>query len=177
MARNHLWRSVVLIALLSAIVTGPGCSESKSITLRIGSGHPAGPSVYVTQMRDFFVPEVKRRIAEQTDYEINFVEGYGGSIAKVAETLEAVQAGFLDIGAYCVCFEPAKLFLHNFSFFVPFGPQDSEQAISIARKIYDKYPWLSEQLSMGYNQQLLALNGWDIYHLGTVEPWDTIAEL
>lgn len=167
--------------MLTAIVFGlsslHGCTESKTITLRIGTGHPAGPAVYATQIRDFFVPEVQRRVAEETNYEINFVEGYGGSIAKVAETLEAVQDGILDLGAYCVCFEPAKLFLHNFAYFVPFGPQNSEQAISIARKVYDKHPWLEAQLKDGYNQKLLALNGWDNYHLGTIDPWDTIEDL
>lgn len=168
---------VVLTAVVFVMLSIHGCSESKTITLRIGTGHPAGPAVYATQIRDFFVPEVTRRVTEETNYEINFVEGYGGSIAKVAETLEAVQDGILDIGAYCVCFEPAKLFLHNFSYFVPFGPQSSEQAISIARNVYDKHPWLEAQLKNGYKQQLLALNGWDNYHLGTIEPWDTVNDL
>ena len=167
--------AITALVLLSLIATG--CSESNTITLRIGAGHPAGPAVYATQMRDFFVPEVTRRIAAETDYEVNFIEGYGGSIAKVAETLEAVESGILDIGAYCVCFEPSKLFLHNFSYFVPFGPRDSEQAIQVARRIYDTHPWLHEQLSKKYQQELLALNGWDNYHLGTVMPWDSIEEL
>ena len=127
--------------------------------------------------RDFFVPEVKRRVAEETDYQVSFVEGYGGSIAKVAETLEAVQDGILDLGAYCVCFEPAKLFLHNFAYFVPFGPQNAEQAISVARTVYDKHPWLEAQLSDNYGQELVALNGWDNYHLGTIDPWNSVGDL
>lgn len=165
------------IVCMTLTLTLLACSESKKITLRIGTGHPAGPAVYATQIRDFFVPEVRRRVAEETNYEINFVEGYGGSIAKVSDTLEAIQDGILDIGAYCVCFEPAKLFLHNFSYFVPFGPQNSELAISIARSVYDKHPWLSAQFTDNYNQQLLALNGWDNYHLGTIEAWNTIDDL
>ncbi|MFQ6006616.1 MAG: TRAP transporter substrate-binding protein DctP, partial [Woeseia sp.] len=28
-----------------------------------------------------------------------------------------------------------------------------------------------------YKQQLVALNGWDNYHLGTVDPWDSIGDL
>ena len=163
------------LLLLSSIVSG--CSESSTLSLRIGAGHPAGPAVYATQMRDFFVPEVTRRVAAETEYEIKFIEGYGGSIAKVSETLEAVESGILDIGAYCVCAEPSKLFLHNFSYFVPFGPRDSARAIQIARKIYDKHPWLQEQLSQNHKQELLALNGWDNYHLGTVMPWESIDEL
>lgn len=177
MTRNGLLKSVALLAALMGIITLPGCSDSNSLTLRIGAGHPAGPAVYATQMRDFFVPEVKRRVAAETDYKINFVEGYGGSIAKVAETLEAVQNGILDIGGYCVCFEPAKLFLHNFSYYVPFGPQDSEQAIQVARNVYEKHPWLKDQLTELYGQQLLAINGWDNYHLGTTKPWNSIDDL
>lgn len=172
---TNFLRWLAAMIFLSGLVSG--CSESKTITLRIGTGHPAGPAVYATQLRDFFVPEVVRRVNERTAYQIKFVEGYGGSIAKVAETLEAVQNGILDIGAYCVCFEPAKLFLHNFSYYVPFGPQDSVQAIQVARKVYDTHPWLQQQLSKNYSQQLLALNGWDNYHLGTVDPWDRIEDL
>lgn len=163
--------------LLILMQLGCGAVDSKSYTLRIGSGHPAGPAVYATQLRDFFVPEVERRIAEETNYKLKFVEGYGGSIASPSETLEAVQSGILDIGAYCTCFEPSKLFLHNFMYFTPFGPQDSTQSVSIARRVYNAHPWLSDQLNQQYKQQLLALNGWDNYHLGTVEPWETIEDL
>lgn len=173
-------RGLSKFVLVAALLLGPvACGEgdsTKTITLRIGAGHPAGPAVYTTVMRDYFVPEVRRRVAAETDYEINFIEGYAGSIAKVAETLEAVQQGILDIGGYCVCFEPAKLFLHNFPYYVPFGPQESDRAIRAARRVYDRHPWLKEQFGL-YGQELLALNGWDNYHLGTTEPWDTVADL
>lgn len=173
---HSVWRSG-LIAILSLLLFGCSDGDSKTYTLRIGAGHPSGPTVYVTQLHEYFVPEVVRRVEAETDYEIQFVEGYGGSIAKVAETLESVQSGILDIGAYCVCFEPSKLFLHNFMYFVPFGPQDSVQSVSTARAIYDQHPWLEQQLIRKYGQRLLALNGWDNYHLGTVNAWDTVEDL
>lgn len=177
MARRTAWLNAALVLGLAASQILPAPAQAERYTLRIGSGHPAAPSVYATMMHDMFVPEVVRRVAEETDHEIRFVEGYGGAIAKVAETLEAVQAGILDIGGYCVCFEPAKLFLHNFSYFVPFGPTDAEQAIAIAREVYDENPWLVETFSTRYGQRLLALNGWDNYHLGTVSPWRSIDDL
>ena len=167
------------ITALCAIAFLMGCEirDPNTFTLRIGAGHPAGPAVYATEMRDYFVPEVERRVASETKYKVNFVEGYGGSIASPAETLEAVQSGILDIGGYCVCFEPSKLFLHNFMYFTPFGPKESVQSIAVARKIYEQHPWLEEQLNHDYRQRLLALNGWDNYHLGTVQPWQSIADL
>jgi TRAP-type C4-dicarboxylate transport system substrate-binding protein len=161
-----------VIALASASV-----AMADTITLRIGSGHPNGPAVYVADTANFFVPEVKRRVAEETEHTIEFVEGYGGAIAGVAETLESVQNGILDIGSYCICFEPAKLFLHNFPYYAPFGPQDAEQGMKAVRAVYDEVPWLTEQFTSEYGQVLLGLHGWDNYHLGTTDPWDTVADL
>ena len=163
-------------AALALAAMGTAAS-AETFTLRIGSGHPNGPAVYVADTANFFVPEVKRRVAEETEHEIEFVEGYGGAIAGVAETLEAVQNGILDIGAYCICFEPAKLFLHNFPYYTPFGPQDSDQAMDAVRATYDAVPWLTEQFSSEYDQELLGLHGWDNYHLGTTDPWDTVEDL
>ncbi|MEM0906892.1 MAG: C4-dicarboxylate TRAP transporter substrate-binding protein [Pseudomonadota bacterium] len=162
-------------ALAAAMMTAPALADT--ITLRIGSGHPNGPAVYVADTSNFFVEEVKRRVAEETDHEIVFVEGYGGAIAGVAETLEAVQNGILDIGSYCMCFEPAKLFLHNFPYYAPFGPQDSEEQMRAVRAVYDAVPWLTEQFTERYGQILLGLHGWDNYHLGTTDPWDTVEDL
>ncbi len=166
-------------ALLSAtmLAVGAGAASAENFTLRIGSGHPNGPAVYVTDVAEYFVPEVVRRVAEETEHTVEFVEGYGGAIAGVAETLESVQNGILDIGAYCICFEPAKLFLHNFPYYAPFGPQDSAQQMSATRAVYDQIPWLTEQFTAEYDQVLLGLHGWDNYHLGTTDPWATVEDL
>ena len=83
----------VLGAALSMVAGG---ALADTFTLRIGAGHPNGPAVYVTDVAEFFVPEVTRRVAEETEHEVEFVEGYGGAIAGVAETLEAVENGILD---------------------------------------------------------------------------------
>lgn len=165
------------LAVAASLGLAGAAQADHTITLRIGAGHPSGPTVYVTDTAEFFVPEVKRRVSEETEHEIEFVEGYGGAIAGVAETLEAVQNGILDIGAYCFCFEPAKLFLHNFPYYAPFGPTDSAEAMAAVRKVYDQVPWLAEQFASQYGQELLGLHGWDNYHLGTTDPWETPADL
>lgn len=163
--------------LLGSGVAMPHAASAENFTLRVGSGHPSGPAVYVTLVEEFFVPEVTRRVAEETDHEVTFIEGYGGSIAGVAETLEAVQSGLLDIGAYCFCFEPSKLFLHNFPYYAPFGPQGSTTAMENARAVYDANPWLTEVFTSEYDQELLGLSGWDNYHLGTTMEWGEVSDL
>ncbi len=165
------------VVLSAAVALSSAPARAEQFTLRVGSGHPGGAIVYATGMRDFLVPELRRRVAEETDHELRIIEGYAGSIASVAETLEAVQVGLLDIGGYCTCFEPAKLFLHNFAYFVPFGPQEGESGVRIARQVYDAHPWLNDQLRENYGQFVLGLNGFDNYHLGTTMPWDSVDDL
>ncbi len=168
-------RTGLTAAALGALAAAPAAADT--FTLRIGSGHPSGPAVYVADVENFFVPEVERRVAEETEHTVQFVEGYGGAIAGVAETLESVENGILDIGAYCICFEPSKLFLHNFPYYAPFGPGDSVQQMEATRAVYDQVPWLTEQFPAEYGQVLLGLHGWDNYHLGTTDPWETVEDL
>lgn len=167
--------------LASAVLTGStlmaSAASADSFTFRIGSGHPKGPAPYVTTMSDFFVAEVKSRVAERTEHKVSFVEAYGGAIAGVADTLESVQQGILDFGGYCVCFEPSKLFLHNFPYYLAFGPQKSSDAIEAARMVYDENPWLEQVLQDDYGQVFLGLGVWDNYHLGTKDDWNSVEEL
>lgn len=172
---NKNARAIMAAALGLTVIAGT--AQADRFTFRIGSGHPKGPAPYVTTMSDFFVAEVKRRAAEETDHKVTFIESYGGGIAGVSETLEAVQQGLLDFGGYCVCFEPSNLYLHNFPYFEPFGPMASSDAISAVRIVYDENPWLSEVFEDEFDQQLLGLGAWDNYHLGTKEEWSTVADL
>ncbi|WP_353475883.1 C4-dicarboxylate TRAP transporter substrate-binding protein (plasmid) [Salipiger sp. H15] len=171
--------SRTLLAALLAVAAGSALStraEADSFTFRIGSGHPKGPAPYVTTMSDFFVTEVTRR-AQEKGHAVTFIESYGGGIAGVSETLEAVQQGLLDFGGYCVCFEPSNLFLHNFPYFEPFGPQSSSKAIEAVRMVYDQNPWLSSVFEDQFGQELLGLGAWDNYHLGTKMAWAEVADL
>ena len=170
-------RLPVLVAAAVLQLLAPGWASAEAFTLRVGSGHPAGPTVYVTVLRDYLVPELERRVAKETDHELRIIEGYGGSIASVVETLEAVQVGILDIGAFCTCFEPAKMFLHNFQYFAPFGPQEAQLGVRVARQVYDAHPWLSAHVEEKYGQTLIAINGFDNYHLGTSIAWQAVDDL
>ena len=90
----------------AAAIAFPGAASAASIqgddiTLRIGSGHP--PFItYVKWMKDFVVPEVKKRVEAGTKYKIKFNEHYAGTVVNVFDTLEGVQDGRLDIGGWGV---------------------------------------------------------------------------
>jgi C4-dicarboxylate-binding protein DctP len=171
-------RRAFLTALSASIlaVAGSGAAQAENIRLRIASGHPA-VNTYVNLMQNFFVPEVTKRVKEKTQHTVDFVEGYGGSMVKVADTLEGVQSGIIDIGGYCFCFEPSNLPLHAFQVMVPFGTMDPVTSVTMARRVYDKVPYMSNVFEEKFNQKLIALIADNGYNLGTNFEWKTVADL
>jgi TRAP-type C4-dicarboxylate transport system substrate-binding protein len=171
-----------LRALLSLIVAGAlacgatAASAQETIRLRIASGHPTA-NTYVQLLQDFFVPEVTKRVAARTKHKVEFVEGYGGSMVKVADTLEGVQSGIIDIGGYNFGFEPSNLPLHPFQVMLPFGTMSPVMSVKLARAVYDKVPYLSKVLEDKFNQTLVALIADNGYNLGTTFDWNTVADL
>jgi TRAP-type C4-dicarboxylate transport system substrate-binding protein len=171
-------RRTFLTALSASILAlaGTGVAQADNIKLRIASGHPA-VNTYVNLMQGFFVPEVTKRVKEKTKHTVDFVEGYGGSMVKVADTLEGVQSGIIDIGGYCFCFEPSNLPLHAFQVMVPFGTMDPVTSVTMARRVYDKVPYMSNVFEEKFNQKLIALIADNGYNLGTNFEWKTVADL
>ena len=127
MTIRTMLRVIAFVALAAASTTA---MAQEVIKLRIASGHPPA-NTYVALMQSFFVPEVTKRVAAKTKYKVEFVEGYGGAMVKVADTLEGVQSGIIDIGGYNFGFEPSNLPLHPFQVMLPFGtmePDDEPEA-------------------------------------------------
>jgi len=161
-------------ALAAAVFALPAYAED--IKLRIASGHPTA-NTYVHLMNTFYVPEVTKRVAAKTKHKVEFIEGYGGSIVKVADTLEGVQSGIIDVGGYCFCFEPSNLPLHAFQIMLPFGTMSPVRSVTLARSVYDRVPYMSKVFEDKYNQVLLGLIADNGYNLGTNFEWKRVSDL
>jgi TRAP-type C4-dicarboxylate transport system substrate-binding protein len=168
--------AVAALACVGIQAVGTQALAQETIKLRIASGHPP-VNTYVNLMQNFFVPEVTKRVAAKTKHKVEFVEGYGGAMVKVADTLEGVQSGIIDIGGYCFCFEPSNLPLHAFQVMLPFGTMDPTTSLKVARAVYDKVPYMSKVLEDKYKQKLIALIADNGYNLGTTFEWNTVADL
>ena len=114
-----------LAASVAAAVVVAGAAEAATYKLKIGAGHPP-VGLWVSTIRDVFVPKVTERVAKETGHKIEWTEAYGGTVCKLGECLEAVELGLLDIADVHVPTEPAKLIAHNFMFFAPFGTPDPQ---------------------------------------------------
>ena len=172
---------LVLSAAVAVSVAGisgfaASSADAQTITLRIATGHPPAV-VYAGQMKDYFQPELKKRVEERTKYKINWVEGYGGAMVKVSETLGGVRDGIVDIGGFCFCFEPSNLPLHAFQVMLPFGPIDPIDSLRVAQDVYAKVPYLSSVFEEKFNQKLLARITDASYNLGTNFEWKGLSDL
>jgi TRAP-type C4-dicarboxylate transport system substrate-binding protein len=167
--------ALVLVAGLSFGLAS-GVARADDFKLRIASGHPA-VNTYVNLMQNFFVPEVMKRVAARTKHKVEFIEGYGGSMVKVADTLEGVQSGIIDIGGFCFCFEPSNLPLHAFQVMLPFGTMDPVVSVKLARAVYDKVPFMGKVLEDKYNQVLIGLIADNGYNLSTTFEWNSVADI
>jgi C4-dicarboxylate-binding protein DctP len=156
-----------------ALVQAPAWAEQ--INLKIASGH--SPSWHFIQLtQSFFIPEVKKRVKERTSHEIDFTEGFSGSMVKTTEVLESLQSGIIDVGMFCICHEAQKLALHNFPMYLPFGPSDPEISIKATRSVYESVPELNQQIEK-YGQRMLALVPFEPYNLVSRAPITTAAEV
>lgn len=164
------------LAALALLCAHAGQALAEDIKLRIASGHPTA-NTYVALLQTFFVPEVSKRVAARTPHKIEFIEGYGGSMVKTADTLEGVQTGIIDIGGYNFGFEPSNLPLHSFPVMLPFGTMSPAASVKITRAVYDKVPYLSKSFEDKYNQRLIALVADTGYNIGTTFEWNNVADL
>jgi C4-dicarboxylate-binding protein DctP len=170
-------RSWMKLLVCAGFVCATGAaSAQETIRLRIASGHPPA-NTYVNLMQNFFVPEVTKRVAERTKHKVEFVEGYGGAMVKVADTLEGVQSGIIDIGGFCFCFEPSNLPLHAFQIMLPFGTMSPVKSLQVARAVYDKTPYMSQVFEDKFRQKLIALIADNGYNLGTNFEWNSVSDI
>lgn len=166
-----------LAAVLAGSLAFGTAANAKTYVLRMGSGHPSKPVPYVRNMEHHMADYITKRVEAETDDKVRIIHAYAGKIAKVHETLEAVEKGLLDIGGWCVCFESAKMLPMNFDYFTPFTTGDIRTQVKVKRRLMKEHPELYDMLDKKYKQRLIALTGFDNYGLGTKFEWTDVDEL
>lgn len=145
---------------------GDGASSSgkEKITLRIGSGHSES-NPWITALEDYFVANVTDRINEETDYEIEWVKSYGGSVISLGNELQGVQDGLVDIGCTILVFEASRLPLQTMVYSMPFSCSDPIIVAETIKEMHEAYPEFISTYETDYNQKYLGMGVSDPYGL------------
>lgn len=162
---------------LGLAATPPALAQGgRNFDIRIGGGHPPA-AVWIQAVREFYMPRVAERVARETPHRVRWTEGWGGSVCRPGECLEAAETGLLDVSEIQLIFEPAKLMAHNFAVHAPFGPTDARVAAQCVREVYNRVPRLREILERQHRQVYLSGSVVGNYGILTMFPWTTLADL
>jgi len=156
---------------------GSGGSASKqTIKITIGAEQAADAKTEIRLLRDFFVPEVNKRL-ENTNYKIDWNEAYGGTIAKVGEALGALKSGLLDMSYVINAFEPANLKVNNIAFSVPFQSPDAVLATNVFAQLHQQHPAFVEEYERNGVMVLSTPTPTGSYELITTFPVNSLEDL
>lgn len=139
-------------------------SAQQRITVNIGSSHPEA-NIWVYAMKNTFQPEVNRVLAEAGEYEINWVESYGGTLYRFTDTRAAVMDGIVDVGMVGAVWEGATMPLQNVTYFTPFATEDHRLLIEIFDELTESLPELRDSWAENNMVHLSSLitDTYDIY--------------
>ncbi len=160
------------VAALSLAVSA---AHADTFRLRMGSGHTTGLT-YVKVYDTFFADEVSKRVKERTGHDVRFIKAWGGSVAKVDGTIEAVQNGTLDIGLVPIGFEQSRAGLLNYSAFMPFTTPDPVIQAQVSNRMLKEVPALQESMKR-YNSHVLGAMVSEAYGVMSSFDWNSVDEI
>jgi TRAP-type C4-dicarboxylate transport system substrate-binding protein len=148
-----------------------------SFNFIIGAGHSAAGFSYVSCCSDVFIPKVIEKAAE-IGYNVSFTEGFGGTIAPLADVFEATETGLMDFGLLAAVFEPVKAMVINYSNYIPFGVPDIQMVYDLGWMLYESNKEAIDNHFASYNLKYLGITGATAsYHIITQFPFDSIEDL
>ncbi|WP_372612704.1 C4-dicarboxylate TRAP transporter substrate-binding protein [Aquicoccus sp.] len=173
--KDFISRSAALAALaLGGALAAPQV-QAEDFNVTIVAGHPP-VFRWVKHASETFIPAVDAAL-EGTGHSINWSEQYGGSLAKVGDELEAVEAGLAEVGLVSSLFDPAKLSPQNVTYFTPFVSRDS----TLVSSWMDELQATNDDMRAAWEENGLEYLGGGIglddYLLMTTFPVESIEDL
>lgn len=168
--------ALLLIMVAAVSFTVPAAEAKKTLRFTIGSGHTARSLEYLIVAEDFFMPEVQKRVAEKTNYAIEWVPTFG-TVAGLSDILKAIEDGLVEFGFMMTGALAGQLPYHNFSTILPFTTNDPLVSMKAAYKLYEEFPVLKNTFTDKFNQNLLAIHGLADYGLYSTYPISKVGDL
>ncbi len=156
-SRNRLWSKAAAAGLAAALASASTAAlAAKDIKLTVLSGY-APNAAWVRVFKEYWMPEVNRRLAEKGAYNIVYTEVFG-TVVKPRGELDGVQQGLGDIGLVVTAFHADKFPLESISFVTPFVSTDAALNARTYDALAAKFPKWRDNWDR-YNMVLLGYMG------------------
>jgi TRAP-type C4-dicarboxylate transport system substrate-binding protein len=164
----------VALGLTGAL--GGAVSAQETINMTAIDGYPER-SMWVTEFSGFFIPRVNELLAEEGNYEINWMEAYGGQIVKPRGVLEGIKLGLGDIGIVTTIFHNSALPSQGISAVTPFVSADARVVAQAVDEIAREFPQMDAELA-AENQVYLATGVvLDTYQVFSTNPINSLSDM
>jgi TRAP-type C4-dicarboxylate transport system substrate-binding protein len=161
-------------ALAAALVAGPAAAETMKITV-VAAAPPQVTNVKVT--KENWIPYINEALKKSgKDFQIEWKEAYGGSLATFNEVFEAVEEGIGQVGMILKNFEESKLPLDQYFYMVPFNRTTIPQMVAIDKEMHKKIPEMNKAY-LDHNQVFLGSGATESTDIFTTFPLKTVEDL
>ncbi|MEO9781844.1 MAG: C4-dicarboxylate TRAP transporter substrate-binding protein [Sedimentitalea sp.] len=150
-------------------------ARADTIDATVVAGHPP-VFLWVKTLSETFIPAVNEAL-EGSDYSIDWMEAYGGTLAKVGGELEVIEDGLAQIGIVSSLFEPSLLSLQNVTYATPFGSPEVDIVFGAVDKMHETIPDMRKLWENHDMEYLGGGFGLEDYLLMTNFPVNSMADL
>ncbi|MGK0237697.1 MAG: C4-dicarboxylate-binding protein DctP [Candidatus Pelagisphaera sp.] len=176
LSKKSFISTYAFVTLISMVGCSGPESNQETIRLTVVDGYPT-QSLWVREFIDYYIPEVKKRLAAKGDIQIKWNQAWGGQITKTRNVLPGLQKGLGDIGIVTTVFHQDKVPIQAIAYVTPFVTTDPELVARTVDEIAEKFPEMKEAWEK-YNQVYLTnMVVLDSYQLFSKEPIEALSDL
>jgi TRAP-type C4-dicarboxylate transport system substrate-binding protein len=144
----------------------PIASAQEQIKVTVLSGYTDRTS-WVHNLKEFFMPEVNKRLAGTGNYALNYTEAFG-TVVKPRGEFDALQNGIGTIGLIVTAFHTDKVPLSSVSYVTPFVSTD----LGLTSEVNDELTHSIPEVKAGWEKFGLEFLG----HMGTIKSYAVLSK-
>lgn len=161
--KKHFTQLAATLAITFAAQTVSAQEIIKSTVL---SGY-TDRTAWVHHLKEFFMPEVNKRLAKTGNYSLKYTEAFG-TVVKPRGEFNALQNGIGNLGLIVTAFHTDKVPLSSVSYVAPFVSTD----LALTSKINDELTHSIPEMKAGWEKFGLEFLG----HMGTIKSYAVLSK-
>ncbi|MEP4197904.1 MAG: TRAP transporter substrate-binding protein DctP [Aliishimia sp.] len=141
-------------------------AAQEKINVTVLSGY-TDRTAWVHNLKEFFMPEVNKRLAKTGNYTLNYTEAFG-TVVKPRGEFDALQNGIGNLGLIVTAFHADKVPLSSVSYVTPFVSTD----LGLTSKVNDALTHSIPEMKAGWEKFNLEFLG----HMGTIKSYAVLSD-
>ena len=138
----------------------------EKINVTVMSGY-TDRTVWIRTLKEYWMPEINKRLAETGTYELNYLEAFGTVVQPRGE-FDAIGNGIGNIGLVVTAFHTDKVPLSSVSYVTPFVTVD----LALTSEVNDELTFSTPEMTAGWERFGLEFIG----HMGAIKTYNVLSK-